>query len=633
MSKASDEKGEAGAQVASHLTHRASNPWSKATEIVRDLMSLFRMIRATRKREKWVRRVSAELEERKYRLLLAACCRFIFEAVRRPEVEVPDAMDVLERFADTGKTKTAMREMQRAIPHWRPPRNEPRYVAVYDSLRPEVPTRTLHTITAAISNCHKISQLEAFRELQRIKADLVSRHFSPKKFSSDWRSSEVVELACSMYESRDFSQMGRLADALERAGCNNRKVLEHCRDEQARHYRGCWVMDAVLDGRWTEMHQVKKQEEETNRLLARLSRRDQYEIRNAMQHPNAMLSIKEYMAEWWEGGGEERIAKRAARWSQFLPKLTNEQLRIAARFGSHVAGPHSLVRRIVMEDPAELAQLPAVVYRITWLLNALYPMAGDQPDPLRVLATNDIALARRLSDTPDEMHEEDERFYRIIINAAFRRDSEMVRSLLLTDEANSLRQDMEWLASCLQGIADNSPDLVVRGLQTQLERERRARDKLHFGVTNLEVHGTYRLCRRVSPDLVAGFDTTQEFPWDAEYHAWTEQHEDPLEGIDLRDISPILHDAVVLIEPPDWWTKGTEGSPMDDCEIVLTSVGPNPIKVARIAASMKQVSEEKAQEMIQNCPIAVTRVIPRMQADGVKQYLASEGASVQVRKV
>jgi hypothetical protein len=52
---------------------------------------------------------------------------------------------------------------------------------------------------------------------------------------------------------------------------------------------------------------------------------------------------------------------------------------------------------------------------------------------------------------------------------------------------------------------------------------------------------------------VASFDVTQDHPWDAEFHAWTEARPNPLAGIDLRGIAPILHDALILLKPPDWW--------------------------------------------------------------------------------
>jgi hypothetical protein len=55
-----------------------------------------------------------------------------------------------------------------------------------------------------------------------------------------------VSLARTMYESRDFSAMPILADALQDAGCDSDEVLNHCRDTNNTHVRGCWVVDLVL---------------------------------------------------------------------------------------------------------------------------------------------------------------------------------------------------------------------------------------------------------------------------------------------------------------------------------------------------------------------------------------------------
>jgi hypothetical protein len=49
-----------------------------------------------------------------------------------------------------------------------------------------------------------------------------------------------------MYESRDFSAMSILADALQDAGCDSADILSHCRDTSQPHVRGCWVVDLVL---------------------------------------------------------------------------------------------------------------------------------------------------------------------------------------------------------------------------------------------------------------------------------------------------------------------------------------------------------------------------------------------------
>jgi hypothetical protein len=69
--------------------------------------------------------------------------------------------------------------------------------------------------------------------------------FRPVVIDPSWLTSVVVSLAAQMYESRDFSRMLILADALADAGCDGRDVLDHCRGPSA-HARGCWVVDAIL---------------------------------------------------------------------------------------------------------------------------------------------------------------------------------------------------------------------------------------------------------------------------------------------------------------------------------------------------------------------------------------------------
>lgn len=68
----------------------------------------------------------------------------------------------------------------------------------------------------------------------------------PPKFKKAWRTSTALTLAKQMYESREFSAMPILADALQDAGCDNDDILNHCRDTNQVHVRGCWVVDLVL---------------------------------------------------------------------------------------------------------------------------------------------------------------------------------------------------------------------------------------------------------------------------------------------------------------------------------------------------------------------------------------------------
>lgn len=76
--------------------------------------------------------------------------------------------------------------------------------------------------------------------------DILGNPFRPISFSSEWRTDTALSLVRMMYDSRDFSAMPILADALQDAGCDNDMILNHCRDANQLHVRGCWVVDLVL---------------------------------------------------------------------------------------------------------------------------------------------------------------------------------------------------------------------------------------------------------------------------------------------------------------------------------------------------------------------------------------------------
>jgi hypothetical protein len=75
--------------------------------------------------------------------------------------------------------------------------------------------------------------------------DIFGNPFRPVPFSPEWRTDTTLTLARQMYESRDFSAMPILADALQDAGCESAEILDHCRGPGP-HVRGCWCVDLVL---------------------------------------------------------------------------------------------------------------------------------------------------------------------------------------------------------------------------------------------------------------------------------------------------------------------------------------------------------------------------------------------------
>lgn len=78
--------------------------------------------------------------------------------------------------------------------------------------------------------------------------DVFGNPFRPVAFNPAWRTDVSLSLAKQMYESRDFSAMPILADALQDAGCDHPDVLAHCRGE-GRHVQGCWVIDLIIENK------------------------------------------------------------------------------------------------------------------------------------------------------------------------------------------------------------------------------------------------------------------------------------------------------------------------------------------------------------------------------------------------
>jgi hypothetical protein len=91
-----------------------------------------------------------------------------------------------------------------------------------------------------------------WQKTRQLEGHLLHDLFGPSPFRSilldpwlTWHDCLLVSMAQQMYDSRDFSDMPILADALEEAGCANQDIFGHCRSG-GEHVRGCWVVDLLL---------------------------------------------------------------------------------------------------------------------------------------------------------------------------------------------------------------------------------------------------------------------------------------------------------------------------------------------------------------------------------------------------
>src|SRR5262249_43984880 len=111
---------------------------------------------------------------------------------------------------------------------------------VYDSGYPDSVIRHLVTRFQTWGD-----HAERVRRVAEIMRDIVGNPFRPAAVDARWRTPSVVSSARQIHDSRDFSAMPILADALQDAGCDNEDALRHAR-EPGPHYRGCWLVDLAL---------------------------------------------------------------------------------------------------------------------------------------------------------------------------------------------------------------------------------------------------------------------------------------------------------------------------------------------------------------------------------------------------
>jgi hypothetical protein len=120
------------------------------------------------------------------------------------------------------------------------------YLRLYDTIMHTVETAGFAAVATDRRNGRTLLAREAERGvLATLLRDIFGNPFRPLSADPSWLTSTVVALASQMHESRDFSALPILADALQDAGCDNEHVLNHCRGPGP-HVRGCWVVDLVL---------------------------------------------------------------------------------------------------------------------------------------------------------------------------------------------------------------------------------------------------------------------------------------------------------------------------------------------------------------------------------------------------
>jgi hypothetical protein len=186
---------------------------------------------------------------RKIRLLGCACVRWAWEWGL--DEEAPEAVRVAEAFADGLASEDDLLRAAGAVSALRgecdePWRPFPRTCELTEVLAsPHGAHEILHELNLFANDVYLVEYPEWMAPVVGFIHDIFGNPFHSIPWRADWCTSTARALARPMYESRDFSALPILADALQDAGCENDEILNHCRDS-ALHVPGCWVIDLVL---------------------------------------------------------------------------------------------------------------------------------------------------------------------------------------------------------------------------------------------------------------------------------------------------------------------------------------------------------------------------------------------------
>lgn len=190
---------------------------------------------------------SETIAHRKYRLFLTACCRIFLPDLLTNE-RTYRLIDMAERYADGSLGREELDRAKRvALAAVRD--DYPLLDAAIRGISHGLPHRQAVDFPFFCLNSWDTSNFNPpTASQQRRLCDMIRDIFPFHPITPDpsWLTSTVVSLSQQMYDSRDFSTMPIMADALQDAGCDNPTILEHCR-QPGSHVKGCYVVDLCLE--------------------------------------------------------------------------------------------------------------------------------------------------------------------------------------------------------------------------------------------------------------------------------------------------------------------------------------------------------------------------------------------------
>lgn len=184
------------------------------------------------------------LSDRKQRLVGCACCRSAWGLL--PSEAQERAVEAAERFAEGRAERDAMR---RAWQGSSPPGSAAASQYAFEACG--VAKQLLGHARPLLRRLHGSRGLEGrMREVQlglcEAIRDVAGYPLRPAAIAPGWLAagSQVRAIAEGIHAEGRYGEVPVLGDALQDAGCDDAEILGHAR--RATHYRGCWLVDAIL---------------------------------------------------------------------------------------------------------------------------------------------------------------------------------------------------------------------------------------------------------------------------------------------------------------------------------------------------------------------------------------------------
>jgi hypothetical protein len=198
-------------------------------------------------------RNAGKLSERKARLFAVACCRRVWCLLDQIGTA---AVEVAERYADGITSAEELRRTEN-LAWW----GADGLVYDEDCIRAAGWAAHAAVVGDAMNAANLVAESAGPEEKVVVQSVLLRDLFGPLPFRPvaidpsllEWKDKTIVKLARAAYQQRslpdgrlDNSRLAVLGDALEEADCRDQELLEHLRGQQD-HWRGCWVLDLVLN--------------------------------------------------------------------------------------------------------------------------------------------------------------------------------------------------------------------------------------------------------------------------------------------------------------------------------------------------------------------------------------------------